>query len=52
MVGMVPFMTSFLDRKYLVLGVHVQQEVSDTVAVAKLIIIPAERETEKLMAYF
>lgn len=45
---MVPFLTSFLDRKCLVLGVHVQQEVSNTVAVAELIIIPAERETETI----
>lgn len=47
MFGMVPFLTSFLDRKCLVLGVHVQQEVSNTVAVAKLIIIPAERERDR-----
>lgn len=47
MVGVVPFLTSFLDRKCLLLGVHVHQQISDAVAVAKLIIIPAEREREK-----
>lgn len=47
MVGVVPFLTSFLDRKCLLLGVHVQQQVSDTVAVAELIIIPGERGREK-----
>lgn len=38
----VPFLTSFVARKRLLLGVHVQQQVSDTVAVAKLIVIPGE----------
>lgn len=47
MVEVVPFLTSFLDRKYLLLAVHVQQQVGDTVAVAKLIVIPIERGTEK-----
>lgn len=42
MFGVVPFLTSFVDRKYLLLGVHVQQQVSNTVAVAELIIIPGE----------
>lgn len=44
MAGMVPFLISFLDRKCLLLGVHVQQQVSNTVAVTKLVIIPGERE--------
>ena len=44
---MVPFLTSSLDRKYLLLGMHVQQQVSNTVAVAKLIVIPAGRKKGK-----
>lgn len=44
MAGVVPFLISFLDRKCLLLGVHVQQQVSNTVAVTKLVIIPGERE--------
>lgn len=40
MVGVVPFLTSVLDRKCLLLGVHVHQQISDTVAVAELVIIP------------
>lgn len=47
MVGVVPFLTSFQDMKYLLLGVHVHQQVSNTVAVAELIVIPAERGSEK-----
>lgn len=47
MVGVVPVLTSFLARKCLLLGVHVQQQVSDTVAVAELIVIPAEEEGDK-----
>lgn len=47
MVGVVPFLTFFLARKCLLLGVHVQQQVSDTVAVAKLIVIPAEEDRDK-----
>lgn len=42
MVGVVPFLISFMDRKCLLFGVHVQQQVSDTVAVAELVIIPGE----------
>lgn len=43
MIGVVPFLTSFVDRKCLLLGVHVQQQVGNTVAVAELVIIPGER---------
>lgn len=46
MSGVVPFLTSVLDRKCLLLGVHVQQQVSNTVAVAKLVVIPKERQGE------
>lgn len=46
--GLVPFLTSWLDRKRLLLGVHVQQQVGNTVAVAKLIVIPRGRETKKV----
>lgn len=46
-LGLVPFLTSSLDRKYLLLGMHVQQQVSNTVAVAKLIVIPAGRKKGK-----
>lgn len=42
MFGVVPFLTSSVDRKCLLLGVHVQQQVSNTVAVAELIVIPGE----------
>ena len=45
-LGVVPFQTSSLDRKCLLLGVHVQQQVSNTVTVAILIIIP-ERDKER-----
>lgn len=41
------FLTSFLDRKCLLLAVHVQQQVCNTVAVTKLIIIPGKRGGEK-----
>lgn len=44
--GLVPFLTSLLDRKRLLLGVHVVQQVGNTVAVAILIVIPRERERE------
>lgn len=47
MVGVVPFLTSFVNRKCLLLGVHVQQQVSNTVAVAKLVVIPGGREGGK-----
>lgn len=30
------------DRKYLLLSVHIQQQVSNTVAVAILVVIPRE----------
>lgn len=33
-------------QKCLLLGVHVQQQVSNTVAVAKLVVIPKERQGE------
>lgn len=46
MTGLVPFLTSLLDRKRLLLGVHVVQQVGNTVAVAILIVIPRERERE------
>lgn len=47
MSGVVPFLTSVLDRKcLLLLGLHVQQQVSNTVAVAKLVVIPKERQGE------
>lgn len=42
--GLVPFLTSLLERKLLLLGVHVLQQVGNTVAVAKLIVIPTGRE--------
>lgn len=45
MVGLVPFLISFLDRKCLLLGVHVQQQVSDAVAVAELVVIPGETKS-------
>lgn len=44
--GLVPFLSSLLDRKRLLLGVHVHQQVGNTVAVAILIVIPREREWE------
>lgn len=47
MTGLVPFLTSLLDRKRLLLGVHVVQQVGNTVAVAILIVIPREREKGK-----
>lgn len=47
MDGVVPFLTFFLARKCLLLGVHVHQQVSDTVAVAELIVIPAMEERDK-----
>lgn len=46
MSGVVPLLTSVLDRKSLLLGVHVQQQVSNTAAVAKLVVIPKERQGE------
>lgn len=45
--GLVPFLTSLLQRKHLLLGGHVQQQVGNTVAVAKLIVIPRGREKER-----
>lgn len=45
MVGLVPFLISCLDRKCLLLGVHVQQQVSNAVAVAKLVVIPGETKS-------
>lgn len=48
MVGMVPFLTFFLVRKCLLLCVHVQQQVSDAVAVAKLVVIPAEEKRDRI----
>lgn len=47
MVGVVPFLTSFQNRKYLLLGVHVHQQISNTVAVAELVVIPEEMEGGK-----
>lgn len=45
--GVVLLLTSFQDRKcLLLLAVHVLQQVSDTVAVAKLVVIPRERERD------
>lgn len=46
MTGLVPFLTSLLARKRLLLRVHVQQQVSNTVAVAKLIVIPRWRKKQ------
>lgn len=36
------------DRKYLLLCVHVQQQVSNTVAVAILVVIPGEETMRKM----
>lgn len=44
MVGVVPVLTCSVARKCLLLGVHVEQQVSDTVAVTELIVIPAKEE--------
>lgn len=46
MAGLVPFLTSLSDRKLLLLGVHVLQQVGNTVAVAKLVVIPRLRGKE------
>lgn len=50
-IGLVPFWTPLLARKRLLLGVHVQQQVSNTVAVAKLIVIPRWREKGRSQKY-
>lgn len=43
----VPLLISLVDRKCLLLGVHVQQQVGNAVAVAVLIIIPGRRKGGK-----
>lgn len=43
----VPLLISLVDRKCLLLGVHVQQQVGNAVAVAVLIIIPGWRKGGK-----
>lgn len=51
-LGVVPLLISLVDRKCLLLGVHVQQQVGNAVAVAVLIIIPGWRKENELVRVF